>query len=51
VHRDDRAFTDRLTSGVHLLDMPSNAVTKFVIEGKLPPAFLPSFLHEATHNR
>ena len=44
-----RAYTDLLTGSMHLLDIPAKALFKYLVEGKLPRIFLPSFLHEATH--
>ncbi|MFN0139087.1 MAG: hypothetical protein ACKVQW_03235 [Pyrinomonadaceae bacterium] len=44
-----RAYTDVLTGAMHLLDVPANALFKFLLKGRLPSIFLPSFLHESTH--
>ena len=44
-----RAYTDLLTGSMHLLDIPAKALFKYLVEGRLPRIFLPSFLHEATH--
>src|SRR6185437_7928188 len=44
-----RGYTDLLTGSTRLLDIPANALLKFLIKGRLPRPFLPSFLHEATH--
>lgn len=44
-----RGYTDFLTGSTKLLDVPSNTLTKYVLKGRLPLLFLPSFLHEATH--
>lgn len=44
-----RGYTDLLTGSMHLLDIPANVLFKYLVEGRLPRIFLPSFLHEATH--
>lgn len=44
-----RGYTDFLTGSTKLLDVPSNTLSKYVLKGRIPPIFLPSFLHEATH--
>lgn len=44
-----RAHTDFLTGSLHLLDLPTNALFNYLRRNRLPPVFLPSFLHEATH--
>jgi len=45
----NRGYTDMLTGSMHLLDLPANALFKYVLKGRLPSIFLPSFLHESTH--
>src|SRR5881394_3099330 len=47
--QETRGFTDLLTGATHLLDLPANALFKYTVKNRLPPVFLPSFLHEATH--
>src|SRR5690242_11536946 len=44
-----RGYTNLLTGSVHLFDIPVNALTKFIVKGRLPKPFFSSFLHEATH--
>jgi hypothetical protein len=44
-----RGYTDFLTGITKLLDVPSDTLIKYILKGRLPRPFLPSFLHEATH--
>lgn len=44
-----RGHADRLTGGLHLLDVPTQALFEHALKVRLPWPFLPSFLHEATH--
>lgn len=45
----NRGHTNLLTGTVHLLDVPYDYLTKFIVRGRLPRPFLSSFLHESMH--
>jgi hypothetical protein len=44
-----RGYTDLLTGSTKLSDIPVSSLTRYVLKGRLPLSFLPSFLHEVTH--
>jgi|GEM_PF-6859663 len=46
---DNRAYTNLLSGSMRLLDVPMNQLSSYLVQGRLPPLFLPSFLHESTH--